>query len=76
MERMKRSQAKVFSERLEVLDQFQDRPRAIKGEGTVNAAVPAKSASNSCIREWEKSGESVSVAHWFGNSGNPPSRAE
>ncbi|CAK9825199.1 hypothetical protein ANTRET_LOCUS3258 [Anthophora retusa] len=36
----------------------------------------SKSTSNFCIWEEEKSGESVSLAHWFDNSGNPPARAE
>ncbi|KAK1116549.1 hypothetical protein K0M31_018950 [Melipona bicolor] len=50
-----------------------------KKAGTTNAVdlELSKSASNFCIREWEKSaGESVAVAHWFDNSGNPPIRTE
>lgn len=42
-----------------------------KKAGTTNAVdlELSKSASNFCIREWEKStGESVVVAHWFDNS--------
>lgn len=50
-----------------------------KKAGTMNAVdlELSKSASNFCIREWEKStGESVAVAHWFDNSGNPPTRTK
>lgn len=48
----------------------------LKKKGNANAVNAGKSAPNSSIGEGEKSGESVSVAHWFGNSGNPRFRAE